>query len=215
MSSLSFSNLSGIFRSNWKIWVEGWGNKRLRVEGGSNSVINWSNRETGVSHTESSGISNVLNLLELSVGINIGVSTGDSAVGVAGLLFDGVDVGVTVVQVAKLILGMELATSSVGGSDNWGGSSIGDSWSSSDGRSSSISDGRSSSSIGNSWESLNLSRGSNSVAGSSIWKTGIAIGSIGIASIGKGSSNYLSLFSKASSHKGGNDDSELHDVHSC
>merc|ERR1719476_970688 len=82
MSSLGLSNLRGVNWSNWELWVEGWGNQRLRVEGGSNSVIDWSNRETGVSNTESSSISNVLNLLELSVGINIRVSTADSSISV-------------------------------------------------------------------------------------------------------------------------------------
>merc|ERR1711892_1435895 len=175
MSSLGFSNLRSVNWSNWEQWVEGGGNKRLRVEGGSNSVIDGSNGQTRVGNTESSSVGNVLNLLELSIGINIRVSTGDSSVSVSNLLLGRVDVGVTIVQVAKLILSMELASSSVGSS-----SSIGHSWSSSI----SISWG---SSVGDSWKSeslnslnLNVGWGSNSIrissiARSSIWQTSMAI----------------------------------------
>merc|ERR1711970_418594 len=75
MGSLGLGNLRGVHGGNWELWVEGRGNKRLRVEGGSNSIIDRSNRETRVSNTESCSVSNILNLLELSVGINIRVST--------------------------------------------------------------------------------------------------------------------------------------------
>merc|ERR1711892_573607 len=126
MGSLGFSNLRSVNWGNWEHWVEGGGNKRLRVEGGSNSVIDGSNGQTRVGNTESCSVSNILNLLEFSIGINIRVSTGDSSVSVSNLLLDRVDVGVTIVQVAKLILSMELAASSVGSSSNdWGSSSIG------------------------------------------------------------------------------------------
>merc|ERR1719250_254878 len=131
MSSLGFSNLRGVnnwFRSNtsvhWgnkRLWVEGGSYKRLRIEGGSNQGL-WvkcgSNGETRVSNTESCSISNILNLLELSVGVNIRVSTRDSSISISHNMSVGVDVSVAVVQVAKLILGMELATSSVGSSSN-------------------------------------------------------------------------------------------------
>merc|ERR1719483_543646 len=86
MSSLGQSNLRSVNWSNWEHWVEGGSNKGLWVECGSNSVIDWSNRETRVSNTESSSISNVSNLLELTVGINIRVSTADSTVCVSNLL---------------------------------------------------------------------------------------------------------------------------------
>merc|ERR1712128_390815 len=160
MSSLGFSNLRSVNWSNWEHWVEGGGNKRLRVEGGSNSVIDGSNGQTRVSNTESCSVSNVLNLLELSIGINMRVSTGDSSVSVSRLLLDRVDVGVTIVQAAKLILSMELASSSVGSSSNdWGSSSIGHSLGSNWSSSISISWG---SSIGDSWGgSNNWSWGSN------------------------------------------------------
>merc|ERR1711892_638134 len=71
MSSLGFSNLRSVNWDNWEHWVEGGGNKRLWVEGGSNSVIDGSNGQTRVGNTESCSVSNVLNLLELSIGINI------------------------------------------------------------------------------------------------------------------------------------------------
>merc|ERR1712106_124519 len=56
-----------------------------------------------MSNTESSSISNILDLLELTVGINIRVSTADSSVGVSSNMSIGVDVGITVVQVSELI----------------------------------------------------------------------------------------------------------------
>merc|ERR1719495_1051916 len=188
MSSLSFSNLrgvynwlrsnSGVHRGNKRLWVEGWGNKRLRVEGGSNSVIDRSNGETRVSNTESCSISNILNLLKLSVGVNIRVSTRNSSISISNNVSVRVDVSVAVVQVAKLILGMELATSSVGSisSIGWGGSSNGSS-----------------------------SNRSSSNRGSSVWKA--CISSIGKATIriaiSQGGGNDLCLFSQANSQQSG------------
>merc|ERR1712106_1196257 len=58
MGSLGFSNLRSVNWSNWEHWVEGGGNKRLRVEGGSNSVIDGSNGQTRVGNTESCSVSN-------------------------------------------------------------------------------------------------------------------------------------------------------------
>merc|ERR1712128_251217 len=235
MSSLGFSNLRSVNWGNWEHWVEGGGNKRLRVEGGSNSVIDGSNGQTRVSHTESCSVSNVLNLLELSIGINIRVSTGDSSVSVSNLLLDRVDVGVTIVQVAKLILSMKLAASSVGSSSNdWGSSSIGHSWGSNWSSSISISWG---SSIGDSWGGSNdWSWGSSirisCIASSSIWQTCMAIGTsiaktsmaigtsiaktgIRIASISQRGGQDLCFFSKTNGHEGGEDGSQLHGVHCC
>merc|ERR1719308_672325 len=124
MSSLGLSNLrsisnwlgsnTGIDRCNGKLWVEGWGNKGLGVESGSNREVGVENRETGVSNSESSSVSNVLNLLKLTVGINIRVSSGDSSIGVSNLCLGRVKVRVTIVQVAKLILGLELAAGNIG-----------------------------------------------------------------------------------------------------
>merc|ERR1712013_864949 len=152
------------------------------------------------------------------------------------LLLDRVDVSVAVVQVAKLILGMELATSSVGSSSNhWssinsGSSGIGDSGSSSNSGSSGIGDSGSSS-IGNcgsssisnggksrSLNSLNLNLGwsSHSIRIASMANgTSIAKTSIRIASIGQGGGQYLGLLSSAGSHQGRDYDKQLHGVHCC
>merc|ERR1712128_332088 len=74
VGSCGFSNLwgnldwlrgnTGVNWGNKGLWVEGGGNKRLRVEGGSNG-------QTRVSNAESSCISDILNLLKLTIGINI------------------------------------------------------------------------------------------------------------------------------------------------
>merc|ERR1711881_602219 len=230
MSSLGLSNLRGINRSYGKLWVEGWGNKRLRVEGWGNkrlrvegrcnTIIDRSNRETRVSNTESGSVSNVLNLLEFSVGVNIRVSSRNSSIGVSNLLLGRVDVSITVVQVAKLILSVELASSSVRSSSNhWSGSSnswsssVSDSGSSSNGRISGISHRGSSGNnrsggIGDSGSSgisdsrknsrglnslnLNLGRGSIRIASIAIG-TSITKTSIRVASIGQGGGQDLGI----------------------
>jgi len=191
MSSLSLSNLRGVYnwfrsntgvhRGNKRLWVEGWSNKRLWVEGGSNKrlgVEGGSNGETRVSNAESCSISNILNLLELSVGVNIRVSTRNSSISISNLLLDRVDVSVAVVQVAKLILGMELATSSVGSisSIGWSGSSNGSS------------SNRSSSNRGSSVRKASIS---------SIGKAAIRI------TISQGGGNDLCLFSQAHGQQSG------------
>merc|ERR1712210_369903 len=79
------------------IRVEGGSNQRLGVEGGGNG-------KARVSDTESSSVSDVLNLLENSGGVDVRVSSLDSSVGVSDLLLG-------VVQVAELILSVELAAS--------------------------------------------------------------------------------------------------------
>merc|ERR1719431_1709855 len=182
--------------------------------------------------TESSSRFSIL--LELSVGVNIRVSTRNSSISISNLLLDRVDVSVAVVQVAKLILGMELATSSVGSSsNNWssssnsGSSGIGDSRSSSNSGSSGIGDSGSSGigdsrSISNSGKSrslnslnLNLGWSSHSIRIPGIANgTSIAKTSIRIASIGQGGGQDLGLLSHAGSHQGG-DYKELHGVHCC
>merc|ERR1739838_885996 len=143
MGSCGFSNLwgnldwlrgnTGVNWGNKGLWVEGGGNKRFRVEGGSNAGIDWSNGQTRVSNAESSCISNILNLLKLTIGINIRVSTGDSAISVSDNMSIGVDVSVTIVQVSKFILSVELASSRVWSisSIGRGGSGISICWSSS------------------------------------------------------------------------------------
>merc|ERR1711892_1387031 len=140
MGSLGLSNLRGInngCRGNTGV---NWGNKGFWVEGGGNTGVNWGNREvrvedreTRVSDTESCTISNVFNLLKLTIGINIRISSSNSGIGVSGLLLSWVQVGITVVQVSKLILGLELAArhirgiwgsiwSSIRSSNCWGSS---------------------------------------------------------------------------------------------
>ena len=134
-------NLGGQLGGDERLGVEDGGHKRLRVEGGGNQrlgVEGGGDGKTGVSDAESGSVSDVLNLLENSGGIDVRVSTLDSSVGVADLLLGRVQVGVAVVQVAELILGVELAASVGRGSI---GSHIG---------SSSHSRGVSSSSIGSS-----------------------------------------------------------------
>jgi len=140
VSSSSLSNLRGHLRGNWELRVEGGGNKRLRAESGGNSIINRSNRQTGVLNTETSTISNISDLLELSIGINILVSSSDSSIGVSNLLFGRVEVSIAIVEVSKFILGMELASSRVRGIGGhyWGSGNRGSSKRSSSHRGSSI-----------------------------------------------------------------------------
>merc|ERR1712106_204160 len=93
MGSLGLSNLRRVnngCRSNTGV---NWCNKGFWVEGGCNTGVNWGNREvrvedreTRVSDTESCTISNVFNLLKLTIGINIRVSSSNSGIGVSGLL---------------------------------------------------------------------------------------------------------------------------------
>merc|ERR1712106_1022428 len=94
MGSLGLSNLRGINNGCRGNTCVNWGNKGFWVEGGCNTGVNWGNREvrvedreTRVSNTESCTISNVFNLLKLTIGINIRVSSSNSGIGVSGLLF--------------------------------------------------------------------------------------------------------------------------------
>merc|ERR1719402_1285521 len=104
VGSTGLSNLRGVLNRGRCDTIKYRGNQGLRVEGGCNSVIDRGNRQSGVSDTESSGISNIVNMLQLALSINIGVSN---------LLLGRVDVSVAVVQVSELILGMELASLSI------------------------------------------------------------------------------------------------------
>ena len=106
------SNLRGQLGGNKRLGVEDGGHKRLRVEGGGNQrlgVEGGGNGQTRVSDTESGSVSDVLDLLENSGGVDVRVSTLDTSVGVSDLLLGRVQVGVSVVQVAELVLGVELA----------------------------------------------------------------------------------------------------------
>ena len=143
MSGLGLSDLGSVFNrlgsdsgvdwGNWKLWVEGGSNWKVRVEGGSDKGFGVEHRKARIGDAESSSVGDVLDSLELTVGVNVGVSSGDSAVGVADLLFGRVQVSVAVVQVAELILSLELAAGDVGscvrgsggiGSCNCWGSSV-------------------------------------------------------------------------------------------
>merc|ERR1719234_976032 len=95
-------NLGGELGGDQGLGVEDGGNERLRVEGGSDG-------KTRVSDAESGSVSNVLHLLENSSSVDVRVSSLDTSVGVSDLLLGRVQVGVAVVQVAELILGVELA----------------------------------------------------------------------------------------------------------
>ena len=107
MSSSGLNDLRSVLDRLRGDTVEDRGDQRLGVEGGGNSVIDWSHRQSGVSNTESQTIGNIFHSLERSSGVNIRVSTGDSSIGISDLLLDGVDVGISVVQVSELILNKE------------------------------------------------------------------------------------------------------------
>merc|ERR1712110_1214751 len=101
-------HLRSVLRSHGQLGVEDW----------SNSVIDRSYGQPGVRHAEAEIIRNIFHSLEFSVGINIGVGSLDATVCVSNLLFDGVDVAVTIVQVTQLILSVELTSNCVW-SSNW------------------------------------------------------------------------------------------------
>merc|ERR1719516_302847 len=115
MFSLGSSNFRGVLRGLQGLRVKGRGNKGLRVEGWGNSIIDRSNGEPGVLGSEAKSISNIGDLLELALSINIGVTSTDSTIGVANLLLDRVEVSIAIVKVSKFILSMELAASRVRG----------------------------------------------------------------------------------------------------
>jgi len=107
---------SGVYRGYGKFGVEGGGNSIIDGSNGELSVEFGANWETRILNTESSSISDVSDGLKNSIGVNIRVSSGNSSISVSDLLFHGVEVGVSVVEVSELILGVELASGSVVGS---------------------------------------------------------------------------------------------------
>merc|ERR1719228_1123516 len=72
----SFGNLRGQGGSHQRLGVEGGGNKRLRVESRGHG-------KTRILNPESSTIRDVLHMLRDSIGVNIGVSTSNSTVGIS------------------------------------------------------------------------------------------------------------------------------------
>ena len=82
--------------------------ERFRVEGGSDQRRWVEDRQPGVSYTEAGSISDILHLLEETMGVHIGVGPSHPGVGVARLLLHRVHVVVAVLEITKLILSMEL-----------------------------------------------------------------------------------------------------------
>merc|ERR1719481_690342 len=157
-ASLGSSNLGGVNN-------RGRGSTSVDRGNRGNSRVDRGNRQVVSSHTEAKVISNVIDSVDSGL-INIGVGSSHSTSSIATLFLSTVGVLVTIGNVAKLILSLEL-----GGGNSWGshrGSNSSDSWGSSH-RGSSNSDrgnrGRVSCSIGgrgssNSWGSSN-NRGSS------------------------------------------------------
>merc|ERR1719193_2622336 len=116
LGGLGLGDLGRVNGSNGQLWVES----------GSNTIVDGSHRETRVSHTEAGSIGDILDLLQDSVGIDVGVATVHATVGVASLSLGRVQVGVAVVQVAELILGVVLAAhvgsdgGGIGDGGDWG-----------------------------------------------------------------------------------------------
>ncbi len=103
--SLGSCNLLGIL--NWS--------GSNKVEDGLWELSRLGNGQVGGSNTEAEVVSNVVHSLEETVGIDVAVRSGNTAVGISNLVLGRVDVGVTVVDVSKLISRVEL-----GGSwSNW------------------------------------------------------------------------------------------------
>merc|ERR1719339_624928 len=116
---------SGVDGGDQRLGVEGGGDQGLGVEGGGDTVVDGSHGKPGVGHTEAGGVSDVLDDLQLVGGIDVGVSTGHTAVGVADLVLHAVEVGVAVVQVSELVLGVELGAGVGGHGGGVGGGSVG------------------------------------------------------------------------------------------
>jgi hypothetical protein len=114
MGSPGLSHLGGVLDRLGSDPSVNRGDQRLGVEDGGDTGVDGGDRQAGVSSTEAKSIGDVSHLLELTISVNIGVGAGHAAVGVAHLLLGAVDVGVAVVQVAELVLGMELAACAVG-----------------------------------------------------------------------------------------------------
>ena len=121
VGGLGLGDLGSVNRSHRGDSVVHGGNEGLRVEGGGHQGLGVEHGDSGVSHAESGAISDVLDPLQLAVGVNIGVSTAHSGVGVADLVLDGVEVAVAVLEVAKLILGLELVAGGIGNHSGCGG----------------------------------------------------------------------------------------------
>ena len=71
---------------------------------GKSSIMNRGNGQSGISGSESQSIGHILHSLELTIGIDILVSSRNASQSVANLVLGRIDVGVTVLSVAELIL---------------------------------------------------------------------------------------------------------------
>ena len=135
--SLGSGNLGGVFNGSRANKVEDGCFKRSNFGGGG------SDGEVGSLDTESQTIGDVVGgldckttfsistmrspmslkmmLLTLTVGINVRVRSRDTSVGVSDFVLLGVDVGITVFEVAEFVLGLELGRGVGGGSYGNGG----------------------------------------------------------------------------------------------
>jgi len=101
--SLGSSNLWGILNGNWDWEVKDWSLKR------SSSRDSWSNWEVGAGNSESvDWVSNIVDSLEETVGVNILVGAGGHSIGVSGLSSCQWTTSVSKRELSKLILSMEL-----------------------------------------------------------------------------------------------------------
>merc|ERR1719397_1738112 len=171
----------GLLGGDEGLGVEGGGDQGLGVEGGGDTVVDGSHGKPGVGHTEAGGVSDVLDGLQLVGGIDVGVSTGHTAVGVADLVLHAVEVGVAVVQLSELVLGVELGAGVGGHGGGVGGGSVGSGVGGgsvgSDGSSSGVgSHGRGGGGGGISHGSLGISVGGGVVGGVGVGGVGQGVG---------------------------------------
>jgi len=118
--SLGSGNFGGVFNGSRANKVEDGCFKRSNFGGGG------SDGEVGSLDTESQTIGDVVGGLDLTVGINVRVRSRDTSVGVSDFVLLGVDVGITVFEVAEFVLGLELGRGVSGGSyGNRGGGNNG------------------------------------------------------------------------------------------
>merc|ERR1719167_1579624 len=78
VGSTVLGDLGGVLNGGGCNSVENRGNEGLGVEGGCNTVVDRGDRQTGVGNAESSGVGDVVDLLQLAFGIDVRVSTGDA-----------------------------------------------------------------------------------------------------------------------------------------
>lgn len=135
--SLGSSDLRGVFD----------GGRSGQVEHGLGQFGDGGDGQIGSLDTEAKSVSDVVGGLDDAVGIDVGVRALDASVGVADLVLLAVDVGVAVLDIAELVLSLELGRGVQGSSGHNGGrgSSLDNGCSGSVGKSSSLDDGCSSS----------------------------------------------------------------------